>query len=322
MIEPYRGLLGLKRQPPPCASYAHVLRGAGYAWWRAMAGVLLALALYVWLARTVGGVRKDGYAAVGQLGSWSTYLVEAQRLDLSVGMLGTSLAFAALIPLTAGLMRVLHRIEPCWLSSVAPGVRWRYLFVCTGIAIVVLVSGAVLPALVTGGLTWTPQAGLMSFVVLVALTAPLQAAAEEYFFRGYLLQALGSLDTARWTGVALSALLFAAFQGSQSLVVFVDRLALGLVAGALVVLTGGLEAGIGLHIADNVAAYSAAALTSSIGELRAVGTPTWPDGLHNVGGLVLVAVLALLVARRRGLRTITPMTRRGLRARPHQRHHD
>ena len=42
------------------------------------------------------------------------------------------------------------------------------------------------------------QPGFAAFLVVVILTAPIQAAAEEYFFRGYLMQALGSLVAQPW----------------------------------------------------------------------------------------------------------------------------
>ena len=88
--------------------------------------------------------------------------------------------------------------------------------------------------------------------MVILLTSPLQAAAEEIFFRGYLMQALGSLVAKPWFGVVASALVFALLHGTQNLPLFVDRLAFGLLAGLLVWRTGGLEAGIAAHVVNNV----------------------------------------------------------------------
>ena len=55
------------------------------------------------------------------------------------------------------------------------------------------------------------------------------------------------------------AFLFGLAHGlGQSIPVFFDRFAFGLVAGALVVLTGGLEAGIAMHVLNNWLAFGLA----------------------------------------------------------------
>jgi membrane protease YdiL (CAAX protease family) len=309
VAERYPSLLGPEQTPLAGSSYVHVLRGDGYAWWRSVGGVLLALSLYPLLTSAVASlVLGIGYLASTRADSWTAYLAEARRFGLPIGMLAANLALVGLIPLAGVLVWVVHRVRPRWLSSVTPGVRWRYLFVCTAIGLVVLSAVAVLPAVLSGNLAWAPQPHLVAFLAVIVITTPVQAAAEEYLFRGYLLQAFGSLSVTRWAGVGLSALLFAGFHGSQNLPLFVDRLAFGLAAGTLVVLTGGLEAGIGAHVANNLIAYTVAALTSSIADIRAVRALTWPDALQDVGGFVLVAGVALAVARWRGLSTTTPTT--------------
>ena len=58
------------------------------------------------------------------------------------------------------------------------------------------------------------QPGFWGFLMVILLTSPLQAAAEEIFFRGYLMQALGSLVARPWFGVVVSALVFALLHGT------------------------------------------------------------------------------------------------------------
>ena len=108
------------------------------------------------------------------------------------------------------------------------------------------------------------------FLVVIMLTSPLQATAEEVFFRGYLMQALGSLVAQPWFGVVVSAVVFALLHGTQNLPLFLDRLGFGLLAAVLVWRTGGLEAGIAAHIINNVFAYVLAGLTTSVAEIRAI----------------------------------------------------
>ena len=81
-------------------------------------------------------------------------------------------------------------------------------------------------------LSISPQTGFWGFLAVIVLTSPIQAAAEEIFFRGYLMQALGSLVRAPWFGVVVSSVVFALLHGTQNLPLFVDRLAFGLLAAS------------------------------------------------------------------------------------------
>ena len=75
-----------------------------------------------------------------------------------------------------------------------------------GVALVVLNAVMLLPlALGSTDVAVAPQAGFWGFLVVIVLTSPLQAAAEEIFFRGYLMQALGSLVAHPWFGVVVSS---------------------------------------------------------------------------------------------------------------------
>ena len=208
-------------------------------------------------------------------------------------MLAMNLGIAVLIPISWVLMMAVHQMRPRWLSSVRPGIRWRYLLGCLGIAVVSLNGVLLLSTLVDDeGLRFSPQPGFWGFLVVIVLTSPLQAVAEEIFFRGYLMQALGSLVAQPWFGVIVSAVVFALLHGLQNPALFVARLAFGVLAGVLVWKTGGLEAGIAAHIVNNVFAYTIAGLTSSIATLKAVREISWVDAAFDVGGFALFAALA------------------------------
>ena len=75
---------------------------------------------------------------------------------------------------------------------------------------------------------------------------------------------MGSSGVAWWRSL-VPAVLFALAHGlGQSVPIFFDRLAFGLVAGLLVVLTGGLEAGIAMHVLNNWVAFG---LTLAFGDM-------------------------------------------------------
>ena len=111
----------------------------------------------------------------------------------------------------------------------------------------------------------------------------------------------------RWVAVAGPALLFAFAHGAQSAPVFFDRFAFGLVAGILVVRTGGLEAGIAMHVLNNWLAFSLALAFGDMGEaLTPTGGTWWSIPVTLTQSLVFLG-LTLLVARRMGLsRTADP----------------
>ena len=132
---------------------------------------------------------------------------------------------------------------------------------------------------------------------MIILTSPMQAAAEEIFFRGYLMQALGSLVAQPWFGVVVSSVVFALLHGTQNLPLFVDRLAFGLLAAILVWRTGGLEAGIAAHVINNVCAYLIAGLTTLDRRPEGDQEISWLDAAFDVGGFALFALLAYLVFR-------------------------
>ncbi|MFP5282361.1 MAG: CPBP family intramembrane glutamic endopeptidase [Actinomycetes bacterium] len=295
--------------PPPRASYPQILRGQTFAWWRSVLGVVCGLSLFLLLTTVVSqAVVALVWALTAGEVPYRDYFASAFAFQRPVGMLAVNLGIATLIPISWLLMALVHRVQPRWLGSVQPRLRWRYLLVCLGTSAVALNGVLAVSLLVEPGLGFGAQPRFWAFLLVIVLTSPIQAAAEEYFFRGYLTQALGSLFTHPLFGVLLSSVLFALFHGLQNPALFVDRLAFGLLAALLVWRTGGLEAGIAAHVVNNVSAYVFAGLTTSIAAVKATREITWLDAAFDVGGFVLCALLALLVARRMRLRTRVALT--------------
>jgi membrane protease YdiL (CAAX protease family) len=227
-----------------------------------------------------------------------------------LGLAYLNLSLAAAIPLTWFVVRVVHGLRPGWLASVKPRIRWTYLVACIGVSVVALVAtllvSAVVPsqgdgAEISGQLNDFTSTTRDFLIVLVVLT-PLQAAGEEYAFRGYLMQAFGGLFRSRWVAVGVSSLLFGLAHGlGQSAPIFFDRFAFGVVAGSLVVLTGGLEAGIAMHVLNNWLAFGLALAFGDMGStLNPTGGSWWTIPVTLTQSLVYLA-LAYVVARRMGL---------------------
>ncbi|MDX6372025.1 MAG: protease family protein [Nocardioidaceae bacterium] len=220
-----------------------------------------------------------------------------------------NLSLAAAIPIVLFLTRVLHGMRPGWVSSVIGRLRWRWMAVTFGLALVALLATLVVgsfvpaagdPADSTGGLNhWTDAT--RDFVVVIVLLTPLQAAGEEYAFRGYLTQAFGGLFRSRVAAVLIPAVLFALAHGAQDAPVFFDRLAFGIVSGILVIATGGLEAGIAMHVLNNFLAYGfALAFSDMTSALNPTGGSWWTLPTTLTQSLVYLA-LAMWAARRMGI---------------------
>jgi uncharacterized protein len=290
--------------PPDGASYPEILRGQWYAWWRSVAGVILGLSLFLLVTTVVSqALVMVFWATTAGDQPYRDYFTKAFAFELPTGMLAVNLGLATLIPIAWALMAMIHQMRPRWLSSVQPRIRWRYLFGCLAIAAVALNGVMLLSTTVGKPLSVQTQQDFWAFLAVIVLTSPIQAAAEEIFFRGYLLQALGSLVARPWFGVVASSVVFALLHGTQNVPLFVDRLAFGLLAGLLVWRTGGLEAGIAAHVINNVFAYLIAGLTTSVAALKAIKGIGWVDAAFDVGGFALFAVLAYALSRVLKLRT-------------------
>ncbi|RRD47507.1 CPBP family intramembrane glutamic endopeptidase [Tessaracoccus sp. OH4464_COT-324] len=243
---------------------------------------------------------------------FDAYLHLARAYHLPEGLLAGHLALASLTLVVLGITRAVHGRLARWIFSVQPGMRWRY-----------LLAVFVLAAVVLHGMLWisfswqgvpvfnSGQPGARWFIVAVLLASPLQALAEEVFFRGYLLAVMGSVSGRIWVGIVGSSVVFALLHGVQNPALFTHRLVFGLIAGTMVYITGGLEAGIAAHIVNNLGAFGYAIFTTSVAEARAVTEIGWGKAGWDILAFALYALLAWLIARRMRLATVSPPLRRG-----------
>ncbi|MCW2834084.1 MAG: Abortive infection protein [Nocardioides sp.] len=281
--------------------------------WRPLVGIMLLAIAVVVLAPLVALVPLIAVlVATGEpvgAGIESTWDLE----DVTpMGLAYVNLILASAIPVTILINLALHGLAPGWLVSVARRVRWRFFLACFGLSVLALIATVVVSSLVPQSGSGAELSGhanaftttTRNFLLVVLILTPLQAAGEEFAFRGYLMQALGGLFPSRALAVVLSALLFALAHGfAQDLPIFVDRFAFGLVAGALVILTGGLEAAIAMHVLNNFLAFGLAlAFADMSSALNPTGGSWWSLPGTLTQSLVYLA-LATWLARRMGLAT-------------------
>ncbi|GGF39298.1 hypothetical protein GCM10011519_11190 [Marmoricola endophyticus] len=307
------------QEPAPGTGYAQLQRTPSYAVWQPVLGaVALLLAVFV-VASLVLGITllplavlvQTAFTGQGFVAAYS----DAASLDpvTPAGMLYLNLTLASGTLVAIALTAWVHRLRPGFLTSVAGRVRWRLLGACVGLSVVVLLVSLLVGALLPGANETTPSATAdggawdgtkVALALVILLTTPLQAVGEELVFRGYLMQAIGAVTGTRFgsaVAVVGTALVFALAHGAQNPPLFVDRFAFGLLAGYLVVRTGGLEAGIALHVLNNIVAFGLALAVGDVTESLTVSSVPWSNIVVTVvqNGLYLVLVLA--VFRRLGL---------------------
>jgi membrane protease YdiL (CAAX protease family) len=227
-----------------------------------------------------------------------------------LGLLATNLSLIVLIPLTMLVATRLNKQTPGLLSSVTGKLRWRPLAVF-GVAAVVLelvMLGVIqLGGVdVLGGSSNGMASDAAGVIAVTLLTSTFQAAGEEYFFRGYLLQAVGALVRSSLIAVLVTTVLFTMAHGIwpwESPALFLDRFAFGLVAGLLAVRTGGLEAPIAAHAANNVITFIYAALTNTVGDSLGASDAPWSLVAVDVVKFAAFGAIAVLLTRKQAMAT-------------------
>tara|TARA_B100001113_G_scaffold340888_1_gene325513 strand:+ start:61 stop:1047 length:987 start_codon:yes stop_codon:yes gene_type:complete len=97
-------------------------------------------------------------------------------------------------------------------------------------------------------------------LLIVAIFIPIQTSAEEYLFRGYIMQNLGLISKNRWFPLIASSLAFGLLHGANpevakfGNVVFIFYIGSGLFAGIMTLMDDGMELALGWHAANNLTA--------------------------------------------------------------------
>lgn len=248
---------------PAGLAYHRLTRGwPAYRWWKPLVvGALGAGFLAVFFLVALAGLLIAGMI-VPELGRAVDGFFEGpDTLDLNDPFtLVLSLSSIILMWPALWLATLVLGARPLGLlSSVAGRIRWSWLLRCLGVALLVTVvaQGISLALPGTGGDGRTPQFdGTGTLVVLAAalVLVPIQATAEEYVFRGYLMQTLGGWLRHPAFAILLPVPLFV-LGHDYELLGMIDVALFAVAAGWLTWRTGGLEAAIALHIANNLGIF-------------------------------------------------------------------
>lgn len=288
-------------QPRP---YPQLLRGPRHRWWRPFVGlavvtgcfvVLLVVTVVVGVVMALTGAL-DGVFDGGEVSPEALVTPELFVLN--------NLVLASFIPTAMLAVWAGHGWRPRWVASVVPGIRWRWMLGVTAACLLVQAVGTAALWSFTGPPSGAADDHAVALLLCVLLTTPLQCAGEEYLCRGWLTQAIGSFFSRALLAVLVPAVVTAAvFAGmhslgaEQNLALFLDRFAFGLLASYLVWRTGGLEAAIAAHTANNLVVMVPAILTGTLDDSLAVSDAPWGMVALDVVVMVVVGVLVTVLAR-------------------------
>ncbi|MCL2653606.1 MAG: CPBP family intramembrane metalloprotease [Propionibacteriaceae bacterium] len=253
-----------------------------------------------------GAINGIGWLLRGRPGTFDHFAAVSNSFGHPEGVLGSFLGIASFVVIAMLSMRYIHRQAPRWLASVQPGMRWRFMLIVAIVAVVVFN----LSYWATSGRSdfhWAPMQHAWLYLLIIVLVGPLQAAGEEYFFRGYMQQLIGAVLSQRAVVVLVSAVLFTAVHGTQNLPLLVDRFVFGALLGTLVVMTGGLEAAIAMHAVNNIFAFGYPVLSGTLADARTISEVGWGMAGVNILAYVVIAGLAYLIGRAMKVATRTPM---------------
>jgi membrane protease YdiL (CAAX protease family) len=281
-----------------------------YRWWRPLVTGLIAFGFF--LAFTV--VLTVVFVAVVALTGQDELLFQLQtfHIDLNVPLVLalTLVADAVLLPSILLARRIMGPRPTGLLSSVVGRLRWKWMLWLT-IPIVVAfglsdVFAFVVQPLLGGGL---PKAVVTSSTWPIAIVAvvfvPLQAAAEEFVFRGWLMQTIGG-----WLKPPLFAILipipFFTFSHGYDAWGLLDVSIFALGAGYLAWRTGGLEASIAAHIVNNTVIFIVGAF--GLVDVNSK-TSDWTGPTVTLVTMAIYSAIVIALHKRLGLarvRTVTP----------------
>lgn len=300
---------------PPASSSPPLSDGAEYhrlaflrprpRWWKPLLTGVLGFVLYLAILLLVIVPVVVLAAVIPEWGAELPLLLRTTayfQLDRPWLLVALVLPLILMIPALLLASRIVQGRGVGLLSSVTGRLRmgWLWRTLALAFAVFVVYFAVVLGWSAAAGDRVTPDfshPGIPLMVILLLALIPFQAAAEEYVFRGYLMQLVG-----RWLrhpafAILLPVPLFVLGHGydvwgAASVGLF------AVVAAWLTWRTGGLEAAIALHIVNNLMIF----LLGSVGVVDANATSGTPvDLLGSALAMLVFAVVADRWARRRGI---------------------
>lgn len=315
---------------PPGTPFHQLARNVRHKWWRPLLGTLMLAAiafvltagLFVVWTIVHGAITGDVPESQGD----NLFPNDLENLASTLVMLGI------LTPVVAFTAWLIQRRPPWSVASVLNRIRWKWLLLACLPGLGYLALSYLLGTLVelvfptadpvqTDDGAWVGFAAFIGPALLILLLVPFQSAAEEFVFRGWLVQTIGAYaprSDARnavtrvlwrvlrtpWPALVVSSALFVSAHGYTGWAM-ADIFLFAMTVGWLTVRTGGIEAAIALHALNNLLAFMLPAATGQLDGWADQGGAPWTLLLTDIPCLAFFAVSVVWLAKRRRVATVS-----------------
>lgn len=259
----------------------------GYQWYKPIVTIVLTLVIYLIFAAVEFAV----LPAVGLIpdnppaGGYESFNT------LNFVVIAMLLSIALSLPALYIATKILKYRPFSSFSSSRGGWNWKLFFKCLTVPLAVYIVYYLI-LLLMFPLKGIKPVEILPFVLLI-IVVPLQCLAEEYIFRGLLMQTFGSWFNIPILAIVIQAIFFALIHDYNSLGV-VATLFSGLLWGYVAWKTNGLEATSALHSVTNICGLIVAAL--GVSSIRtSIGIETL---VLDIVVTLVSAALLLFVAKR------------------------
>ena len=219
--------------------------------------------------------------------------------------LANNLVLAALVPISMLVQWAFFGVRPRWMLSVTGTWRWHLigrsaLFI---VPIFLLYAGGGLVLAAVELIAAPPSATTVALLVMIVLTTPLQAAGEEFGFRGFLARTVGAWSARPGVsfaiGTVVSSIAFALVHFAADPWLIAYYLVFAVAMSLIVRATGGLEIAVFIHVINNVLLLGPAIVLGSLDESfdRSEGSA----GPFALVPMTVIAIITLIVLLHRPL---------------------
>lgn len=284
-------------------------------WWMGLVGIIAIVIVYFVVAIVGGIIAVAIDIATGATSQEDAMAGKINNTPLLLLTVNLSLIVGGLVALLTH--RILHKQPWSRMFSVLPRMRWKWWglsLACTVPLFVLYIGAGVLFAksafLGSGDSSFTFDGTALAYLLIVVLTTPFQAAAEEVMFRSYIPRVFASWipRAGGIIGVVVATILFTVAHGASDPWLWAYYAVFGLALAALTHFSGGIEAPIVIHAVNNVTMFIIALFSGSMSSAfdRGVGSGGAFMMFPMVSVIVIAGVLTL-VARWKKVETAAPV---------------
>lgn len=232
-------------------------------WWMYLVTFIL-----VFIATQIGSIPL-AIAAFKQVdGDMNEFTKAADTAFLKIGMDSNLYLFLMILTFMVGLLafyicvRAFHRKKFKWTVTSRENIDWKRIFFG------VLVWGAITVIVIGAGIILAPENYTWNFkpvpfftlVAVSVLFIPFQTSLEEFFFRGYYMQAIGMWAKNKWFPLIFTSVIFGLLHIANPEIDKIGYIALvfyigtGLFFGIVSLMDEGIELALGMHAINNIVA--------------------------------------------------------------------